>query len=189
MDLRTMLNRFNTQRLTNIELTIPNRSFKQSAILVPLIVKNEQLHVILTKRCDHLRHHPGQISFPGGKFDSNDQNLLNTALRETQEELGISPNLVNVIGEFPAHHTVSGFSIMPYIALIDNSVKMTINKDEVSELLIIPLSKFINNNYHYAMFINRNNIEMQVYFKPVNGHLIWGATAAIIEQLRLIVIE
>ncbi len=189
MNINTMHTRFNLRSLKNIELNIANKTLKKSAVLVPLIIRNDNLHIILTKRCDHLRHHPGQISFPGGKFDKEDLTLLHTALRETQEELNIDLKYINVIGDFPVHHTASGFSIKPFIAVVNESTNMIANSDEVSEIIELPLAQFINNEHHFYMPISRQNIKMDVYFKPTNDYLIWGATASIIEQLRLLLTD
>jgi len=185
MNKQEVLCRFNLRQLEDTSLKISHIPLKSSAVLIPLIERNNIVHVILTKRSPHLRHHPGQISFPGGKFDSSDKSLRMTALRETQEELGIKTTDIDVFGELPHHDTITGFSIKPYIGFVDKNIKMIANENEVSEIIEIPLSDFINNTSHFSMKIARPKIDVNVYFKPANGYAIWGATAAIIEQFRL----
>lgn len=188
-DKNALLCRFNLRQLENIAIDFTHHLFqkpmKESAVLIPLVIRNDVIHVILTKRCAHLRHHPNQISFPGGKFDTSDKSLRHTALRETNEELAIESKYINVIGELPLHYTMTGFSIKPYIAFIDSHVEMKANVDEVSEIIEVPIVEFINNKTHFSLPIKRESVTMNVYFKPVNGHVIWGATAAMLEQFRL----
>lgn len=185
MKKQEVLNRFTMRTLAPTQLEIKHLSLKQSAVLVPLIERNNQIFVILTKRAAHLRHHPGQISFPGGKADSIDRDLEATALRETHEELGIDANQVNIFGELPFHDTITGFRIKPYIGFVQDNVVMNANAGEVSEVIEIPLVDFIKNRHHFMIPVIRPQISVNVYFKPTAGHAIWGATAAILEQLQL----
>jgi len=185
MNKEEVLCRFNLRQLEDTTLKISHIPLRSSAVLIPLIERNNIVHVILTKRSPHLRHHPNQISFPGGKFDTTDESLRMTALRETYEELGIATSDIYLFGELPHHDTITGFSIKPYIGFIKNDAKMFANENEVSEIIELPLSRFINNEQHFSMIIQRPPIKVNVYFKPVNGVPIWGATAAILEQFSL----
>ena len=192
-----LLSKFYLRQLENVELTTSNdlvksitkKAMKQSAVLIPLIIRNDVIHIILTKRCAHLRHHPNQISFPGGKLDTSDNSLRHTALRETYEELAIESKYINVIGELPLHHTMTGFSIKPFIAFVDNKITMKANSNEVSEIIEVPIIDLMNNKDHFSLSIKRSSINMNVYFKPVNGHVIWGATAAMLEQFTLSLLD
>lgn len=160
--------------------------FKSSAVLIPLVVRNDQINIILTKRTSHLRHHPSQISFPGGKMDHDDSSLMYTALRENYEELGIGQNQVSIFGNLPNLQTITGFDIKPFIGFIDPNVKFNPNPQEVADVIELPLSKVLKSDAHFSLSVPRKNSYHSVYFKPTEGWPIWGATAAIIEQLRLV---
>lgn len=185
MKKQDVLSRFTMRALAPTQLEITHIKLKKSAVLIPLVERNNQIFIILTKRAAHLRHHPGQISFPGGKVDAVDKNLQATALRETHEELGIDASNVNVFGELPYHDTITGFRIKPYIGFVKEDAIMTANIGEVSEIIEIPLVNFLHNEHHFMIPILRPKKSVNVYFKPTSGHAIWGATAAIIEQLQL----
>lgn len=201
LDKNALYCRFNLRQLKDITAHFSNHLTKQSiktsittshktpitksAVLIPLIIRNGVIHVILTKRSAHLRHHPNQLSFPGGKFDADDKSLRHTALRETHEELAIEHKNINVIGELPLHYTMTGFSIKPYVAFVDSHIKITANTNEVSEIIEVPMIELINNNNHFSMPIKYASIDINVYFKPINGHVVWGATAAMLEQFTL----
>jgi len=158
-----------------------------SAVLVPLVVRDGEIYLILTKRTSHLRHHPDQIAFPGGKVDATDINLLATALRENHEELGIREQQVTIFGSLPNLHTVTGFDIKPYIGFIDSDALFTPNPQEVSAVIELPLTQVLQNPAHFTLDVPRKDRVHTVYFKPTGGWPIWGVTAAIIEQLRLVI--
>lgn len=182
MNKQDVLCRFSLRQLEDTTLKISHITLKKSAVLIPLVMRRGVVHIILTKRSDHLRHHPGQISFPGGKFDHTDDSLKMTALRETHEELGIDNTDIDLFGELPHHDTITGFTIKPYLGFVNEHTKIVANENEVSEIIEIPLSQFINNQHHFTLAIERPRVNVNVYFKPANGYAIWGATAAIIEQ-------
>jgi len=189
--------RFNLRQIKDITTHLSNHLINQtnkqpirkpiikSAVLIPLIIRDGVIHVILTKRSAHLRHHPNQLSFPGGKLDTSDESLRHTALRETHEELAIEYKNINVIGELPLQYTMTGFSIKPYIAFVDSDIKMKANDNEVSKIIEVPITDLMNNRNHFSMPIKYSSMNIDVYFKPIKGHLVWGATAAILEQLTL----
>ncbi|MDP2561527.1 CoA pyrophosphatase [Psychrobium sp. 1_MG-2023] len=156
-----------------------------SAVLIPLVERHGQIYMVLTQRASHLRHHPNQISFPGGKFDLTDSSLMETALRENFEELGVEHHKVSIFGQLPAYQTVTGFTIKPYIGFIEPDIIFTPNLDEVAEVIELPLAQLFNDESHFNIDICRHDGIYPVYFKPTDGWPIWGATAAIIEQFRL----
>jgi len=156
------------------------------AVLIPLVVRDNQINIILTKRTSHLRHHPGQISFPGGKVDHADTSLQYTALRENFEELGIDQAKVKIFGSLPKLQTITGFDIKPFIAFIDSNAMFTPNPGEVSDVIELPLAQVLDSQAHFTLNVPRQKTTHIVYFKPTGGWPIWGATAAIIEQLRLV---
>lgn len=146
----------------------------------------EGLSVILTKRAMHLRHHPGQIAFPGGKVEKDDHSIIATALRETQEEIGVSPDQINVLGCLRDYQTVSGFNVTPVVAIVEQEQQYIIDNNEVSAVIEVPLQHFIS----HREYSNKNKLETyhegtkrHVFVMPYNQHIIWGATAAILNDL------
>lgn len=186
MNKQQLITRFSLRTLTDTQLEIKHLPLKQSAVLLAFIERNNELCLLLTKRSQHLRHHPGQISFPGGKHDIEDDSLKTTAIRETQEELGINVDDIDLFGELPFHDTITGFRIKPYLGFVDHRVDIVANDGEVSEVIEVPITSFLKNPSHFVLPIVRPNLTVNVYFKPSHGHAIWGATAAIIEQVRLL---
>ncbi|WP_435273720.1 CoA pyrophosphatase [Psychrobium sp. nBUS_13] len=186
MNRQELIMRFSLRTLTDTQLKITHMPLKESAVLLAFIERNNELCLLLTKRSQHLRHHPGQISFPGGKHDVEDENLKTTAIRETQEELGIEFDDIDLFGELPFHDTITGFRIKPYLGFVDQRANITANVGEVSDVIEVPIKTFLFNPTHFMLPIIRPNLTVNVYFKPSQGHAIWGATAAIIEQVRLL---
>ena len=186
MNRQQLITRFSLRTLTETQLKITHMPLKQSAVLLAFIEREHGLNLLLTKRSIHLRHHPGQISFPGGKHDLDDESLKATAIRETNEELGIDINDIDLFGELPFHDTITGFRIKPYLGFVDHRTNISANVGEVSDVIEVPVASFLQNPAHFVLPIVRPNLTVNVYFKPSEGHAIWGATAAIIEQVRLI---
>lgn len=154
-----------------------------AAVLLALQLINNELHLIFTRRPTHLRAHPGQISFPGGKVEQGDANLIATALREAEEEIGLSPTNIDVFGQFPTQKTLTGFEITPILGIVKAPFKPTLNVGEVAEYFTVPLSYLLNKTHRQVHPFSRQGQTYPVYFIPYRHHLIWGATAAIIELL------
>jgi len=163
-------------------LTQPNQLI-ESAVLLALCEINGQLAVLLTKRASHLKHHPGQVSFPGGKVEKTDSNIVATALREAQEEIGLTHENIKVIGQLHPYQTITGFKITPIIAFIDQLQHYQLDKNEVDEVFHVPLSHFLNIKKHISINVQHNTGNQAVHFMPYKHHNIWGATAAIIKDL------
>ena len=157
-------------------------TLKKAAVLIAIIDDNKELKVLLTKRAAHLRHHGGQVSFPGGKNEPEDINLIATALREAQEEIGLSPNKVKVIGQLHPYQTISGYLVTPIIALIPNNQTYTKDENEVSEIFQVPLQHFLEIKNHQLTVYHQGKPH-QVPFMPYNQYNIWGATAAMLKDL------
>jgi len=126
-----------------------DENVKESAVLILFFSENNTLYFCLTKRHSGLKHHPGQISFPGGKCEKHEKNPYDTALRETEEEIGVEANTIELLGKLTdVYISVSNFNIHPYIGYVEEKPNFIINKYEVEELLIFPLhSIFDSNNY------------------------------------------
>jgi len=156
---------------------------RQAAVLIPLIVTEQGLQVLLTKRSIHLKHHAGQVSFPGGKVEPNDKTIIDTALREAHEEIGLAPELVNIIGQLHPYQVRTGFSITPIVGVIENPPVFIQDDNEVAEIFQVPLQYFIKNEYQLKINILVKGKPHPVYFTPYKHYNIWGATSAMLVDL------
>ncbi|RDV25997.1 CoA pyrophosphatase [Alteromonas aestuariivivens] len=183
MNRKEFLQRFHHVRQIDPEPDFPLASAgKPAAVLIALREFNGQLEMLLTERAHHLRHHPGQISFPGGAAELNDNNLFDTALREAQEEIGLPPTHAQIIGTLPAYRTISGFRITPVVSVIDDFVLQP-DSNEVASAFWAPLDYLINHTNHLVHHSHRLGSVHPIYFIPWQQRMIWGATAAMIRTL------
>lgn len=161
----------------------PNPDFIPAAVLVLLYLKDDEVNVLLNKRSETVEHHKNEISFPGGRMDKNDNALSDTALRETREEIGVSPADVEMFGQLDQVETITGYSVSPYVGTIPEKYNFKINKAEVSKLLEIPLCKFNDGTIvrEELRYLNGDWRSKRNY--SYEGHIIWGATANIIDNL------
>ncbi len=148
-----------------------------AAVLIPLFNKQGQPHVLFTLRTEKVEHHKGQISFPGGALESQDKNLLQTALREVEEEVGIPRQQFTVLGELDDFLTVTNFLVTPFVALLAYPFKAHPNDFEVAELLEVPLEIFLTDRYFHLEEREYHQRKFPVYFYDFQGYSIWGATA------------
>ena len=156
---------------------------RKAAVLLPFLQGPDGLRVILTKRSAALRHHPGQIAFPGGKQDEGDDDLPATALREAEEEIGLPRENVEVLGTLPCHETVTGFEVTPVLGRVRGDFAVRPEAGEVDEVFQVP----------YAFLANPANFRVQsriwqgkrrsYYTVPWGPYYIWGATARILRTL------
>ncbi|WP_251359673.1 CoA pyrophosphatase [Kangiella sp. TOML190] len=151
-----------------------------SAVLVPIVQRDSGLQLILTQRAQHLKHHPGQISFPGGRMDPEDKDLIATALRETEEEVGISKQQIKVLGKLSLQSTITQFMIQPIVGLVDPDYRFSINPDEVDEAFEVPLDFLLQPSNQVKSSIEHQGVTYPLYSMPYQGRNIWGATAKII---------
>ncbi|MEZ8823164.1 CoA pyrophosphatase [Vibrio amylolyticus] len=169
-----------TKRVSHLE----NNTLRKASVLVGFIERPQGLSVVLTKRAKHLRHHPGQISFPGGKYEESDTSLLATAIRETQEEVGIDPKYISIFGQMPELVTVSHFSVTPVLAFIDPDYSMLIDPNEVAEVFEIPVNHMLDRQQLYSHLFTINHHHHRVFALPYKNHFIWGMTAQIIQAMQ-----
>lgn len=155
----------------------------RAAVLIPLFKKNGQTHILLTRRTEKVAYHKKQISFPGGRQDPG-EDLLTTALREAQEEMGIEPKDVTLLGELDDVCTVSSpFCISPFVGVIPYPYSFQINRDEIEGIIEIPLASFLHKAKFRQEIRERYGRLTPVYFYEHQGDTIWGATARILKQL------
>ncbi|ETF02287.1 NUDIX hydrolase [Advenella kashmirensis W13003] len=160
-----------------------SEAYIDSAVLMPLVNDGGQISVLLTKRSEKLYHHPGQISFPGGRVEEGDINPQHTALRETFEEIGVPTQSVTVLGQLPEFYTGTGFLLRPYVGWLDGTIEIKTDKVEVAEVFQVPLAFLMdpaNHRLHHA--IQPDGKERYYYSMPWKGYFIWGATANVIRN-------
>ncbi len=156
---------------------VSSHNLTNAAVLIPITKGPLGLEVIFTKRSQKMRHHPGQISFPGGKADVSDTSTKFTALRETHEEIGLEPDCIEIIGALPKHETVTSFLVHPYVGLVPEDARPTALTGEVAEVFSAPLDHLLNpKNYQIEGRIWQG--QARRYFSvPYGPYYIWGATA------------
>lgn len=159
-------------------------TLKLSSVLLLLFPEGERLYICLMKRPSTMRHHPGQISFPGGKVEKEDVSAEMTALREAREEIGIDPYSIEILGKLSDLYVeVSKFSIQPFLAWADKKPDFLINSGEVEELILLPLSDFVTEETIFETELQTFTGPLLVNYYPYNGEIIWGATAMILSEL------
>lgn len=169
------------------EITPRTAKLRPSAVLVPLIQKSDGLHLLLTQRSEHLRHHAGQISFPGGSMDDTDDDLVHTALRETEEEVGIAQTDIEVLGKLPLQPTGSGFLIQPVVGILPDNFELTLCQDEVSSAFEAPLDFLFDPDNQIHSYREYDGKNYSIYSIPYEGWNIWGATANIIVKFSQLI--
>ena len=151
-----------------------------AAVLVALVDRPDGLTVLLTQRASQLAKHAAQVSFPGGRLEPSDPDVASAALREAQEEIGLDPSQVNVIGYLPDHLVISGFRVTPVLALVTPPISLTPNPAEVAEVFEVPMSHVFDRGNHKARMRRVGDEDMLLYDIPWQGHSIWGATAGML---------
>ena len=153
-----------------------------AAVLVPLYLDSGELHAVFTKRREDLSHHPGEISFPGGRQDFPEEELRMTALREAEEEIGLSPDKVEVVGALPPVGTfVTNYKIHPFVGVIKPGHAWTPQPTEVEVILELSLASLIE-GFEMKRLV-RKGVPFKTPTYTVDGNLVWGATARIVEHL------
>ncbi len=168
----------------NPDVVLPKgRKLRPAGVLVPVFEQNGQARLILTKRSSALKHHPGQIAFPGGKQDEGDIDITATALREAHEEIGLEPSNVDVLGLLNSHETVTSFTMTPVLGRVRQSFTPIAETGEVEEVFDVPLDHVLNAT-RYSVQGRRWWGSMRKYYTvPYGPYYIWGATARILHAL------
>jgi 8-oxo-dGTP pyrophosphatase MutT (NUDIX family) len=154
-----------------------------AAVLVPLVLRDGALNMLLTLRTEGLRHHSGQISFPGGKIEPGDSDVIACALRETREEIGLGPEFIDVLGALDLYVTITGFAVLPVVGLIRPGFSLELDRQEVAEVFEVPADFALDPGNHITGHGVFNGIERQWWEISYGGRRIWGATAGIIRSL------
>jgi 8-oxo-dGTP pyrophosphatase MutT (NUDIX family) len=159
------------------------RPLRPASVLVPLIERGPGLNVILTRRAALLKHHPGQVAFPGGKQEPGDASALDAALREAWEEIGLEPSTVEILGRLDLHRTVTDFHVSPFVGLVASGFVPALDRAEVEEVFEVPLT-FVLDPANLQVHSRRwQGQERSYYVLPYGPHYIWGATARMLKTL------
>ncbi|WP_300584270.1 CoA pyrophosphatase [Marivita sp.] len=168
----------------NPDVVLPEgRKLRPAGVLVPVIAGPQGAEVLLTKRSSRLKHHPGQIAFPGGKQDEGDADVIAAALREAEEEVGLPRGHVEVLGTLPTHETVTGFLVTPVIGWIDRDFDVQPEPGEVAEVFRVPLAHVTDVALFTIQSRRWRGTRRHYYTVPFGPYYIWGATARILRGL------
>lgn len=160
-----------------------------AAVLVPVINRPGGLSVLLTRRTDHLIDHAGQISFPGGKMDAGDGTPEETALRETEEEIGLKRSHVHLLGRLPDYFIPTGYRVTPVVGWVEPPFVLKLDPFEVAEVFEAPLAFLVDPSHRQLQSAMRNGRLRHFYAMPYEGYNIWGATAGMLVVLSRILHE
>lgn len=163
----------------------PGFKLRRAAVLIPLVDRPEGLSVLLTLRTDHLTNHAGQIAFPGGRAEELDSSPIETALRESEEEIGLHRRHVSIVGVLPDYVTGSAYRVAPVVALVQPPFDLTADPNEVAEMFEVPLAFLMNGLHHQRMSFElpEGQGKRSFYAMPYERFFIWGATAGMLRNL------
>jgi len=168
----------------SIELPFSKINSTQAAVLILLYLADNEIYFFLTKRTDELKHHKGQISLPGGTQEGNEK-LIDTALRETQEEIGINKTSISIIGTItPLFVPVTGFMIYPFIGYSLNKLNPKPDPVEVATIFSVNISDLLNKENRTTEQRNIRGYDVQVPYFKLNDYQVWGATSMILSEFR-----
>jgi 8-oxo-dGTP pyrophosphatase MutT (NUDIX family) len=167
------------------ERRFSDREMAHAAVLVPIVMR-ERPTVLLTERTTHLSTHSGQVAFPGGRRDATDRDEAHTALREAQEEIGLAPELVEIVGQMPTYTTGSQFVITPVVGLVDPGLQLVLNEYEVAAAFEVPLEFLMNPAHHRRHVFEWGGTQREWFSMPYQDEaelrFVWGATAAMLRN-------
>ncbi|MGP6380774.1 CoA pyrophosphatase [Yersinia bercovieri] len=184
---RSLIGKTLPEFISRFQLQLPqpgcfSANSRHAAVLIPIICRPEPT-LLLTRRSTHLRKHAGQVAFPGGKADPTDSSLIETALREAEEEVAIPASAVHVLGQLAPLDSSSGYQVTPIVGLVPDNIAFHGNEDEVAGLFEMPLHEALSLSRYYSLDIHRGGINHRVYLSWYERQFVWGLTAAIIRRL------
>jgi 8-oxo-dGTP pyrophosphatase MutT (NUDIX family) len=162
----------------------PSPDHVAAAVLVPLVVREGSISVLFTRRSEHLHHHPGQICFPGGRIEASDASPTMAAIRETEEEVGLGADRLEVLGRLPEYFSRTGFRVTPVVALVHPPFELTLDSFEVAESFEVPFGFLMDESNHVQIETEHQGRPRRVYAMPYGDRNIWGTTAAILVSLH-----
>jgi 8-oxo-dGTP pyrophosphatase MutT (NUDIX family) len=161
-----------------------DREIRPAAVLVPVVKRETELTVLFTRRTAHLHDHAGQISFPGGRAEPADAGAAETAMRETEEEIGLAAGRVEVLGQLPQYVTVTGYRVTPVVGLVTPPLDLRPDDFEVAEVFEAPLGFLLDAANHQSNRVLWEGRERRYYAIPYGKYYIWGATAGMLMNLH-----
>jgi 8-oxo-dGTP pyrophosphatase MutT (NUDIX family) len=169
--------------IERVRATLPERRVP-AAVLVPLVEHESGLTVLLTQRAATLKDHAGQISFPGGRIEPGDADAWHAALRESYEEIGLLPDLVEFAGYLPDHLVITGFRVTPVVGFVNPEHQLRLAKAEVHDAFEVPLEFILDAANHKSRQRRLGDLNVEVYDIPFGERNIWGATAGMLMTFR-----
>ena len=166
-----------------LEDGVGDQTLTSASILFPIVLRESEPTVLLTQRTAHLKDHPGQISFPGGRVEPEDTSPAHTALRESEEEIGLLSKHVEIVGYLPEFRTITGFRVTPVVAIVTPPFDLRPDPGEVAEVFEVPLAFLMDPANHQQHSLPYQGKLRHYFAMPYKGHFIWGATAGIIVTL------
>ncbi len=166
-----------------LEDGVGDEALTPASVLFPIVLRENGPSVLLTQRNEHLKDHPGQISFPGGRVEPEDSSPAHTALREAQEEIGLAPAHIEIVGYLPEYRTGTGFRVMPVVGLVRPPFELRPDPHEVAEIFEVPLAFLMDSANHQQHTMHYRGKLRHYVAMPYEGYFIWGATAGIIVTL------
>ena len=165
-------------------LRAQGRAVTPASVLVPIVAREHGLTVLLTQRSEHLTDHGGQISFPGGRREESDASPVETALRETEEEVGLDRRHAEVLGILPDYFTGTGYKVTPVVAIVQPPFEVNADPEEVAEVFEVPLAFLMDGAHHQLRDVELpNGTRRTFYSMPYQRYFIWGATAGMLRNL------
>jgi len=168
-----------------VEDGVTTNELTPAAVLFPIVQRDGGHTVLLTQRTAHLRDHAGQISFPGGRVEAEDVSPVHTALRETEEEIGLARDRIDILGFLPEYRTGTGFRVTPVVALVRPPFDLQPDPFEVAEIFEVPLDFLLDPANHQQHSIHWQGALRHYFAMPYGDYFIWGATAGMIRSLTL----
>lgn len=177
-----MINHINAKIKNRNRKSLSGSKLTKAAVLLPLIGKEPELRVLMTKRTQTVQVHKGQISFPGGQYEEKDRDLLSTAMRETQEEVGIQPEKIEILGCLDDIETITDYVITPFVGHIEEPPHYRIAVEEIDRVLEVPLDHLMEEENWKLEEHRRSDVIYRGFSCCYRGDKIWGATAQILKR-------